>query len=103
MLWLRWPKLRAVLPSGCDCARGRALWLVPGLASLAVFAGLLTLAPSEVAGRAFAACGGIYIAASLGWIGVVKGHAPDALDLAGAAICLAGAAVILFAPGGIAV
>lgn len=29
-----------------------ALWLVPGLLSLAVFAWLLTLAPSDFAGRA---------------------------------------------------
>ena len=34
-----------------------ALWLVPGLASLAAFAWLLTLAPSDAAGRAYAAYG----------------------------------------------
>ena len=44
-----------------------ALWLVPGLASLALFAFLLTLVPVEAAGRAYAAYGGVYIAASLGW------------------------------------
>lgn len=75
-----------------------ALWLLPGLASLAVFAWLLTLAPSEFAGRAYAAYGGVYIAASLVWLWGIEGQGPDIWDLAGAAICLAGAALILFAP-----
>jgi small multidrug resistance family-3 protein len=47
-----------------------ALWLVPGLASLALFAFLLTRVESAFAGRAFAAYGGVYIAASLGWLWV---------------------------------
>jgi small multidrug resistance family-3 protein len=75
-----------------------ALWLLPGLVSLGVFAWLLTLAPSDFAGRAYAAYGGVYIAASLLWLWMVEKQRPDTWDLAGAAICLAGAAVILFAP-----
>jgi small multidrug resistance family-3 protein len=75
-----------------------ALWLVPGLLSLAAFAWLLTLVPSEAAGRAYAAYGGVYIAASLGWLWVAEGFRPDRYDLAGAAICLVGAAVIIAAP-----
>ena len=71
-------------------------WLLPGLVSLAVFAWLLTLAPSDFAGRAYAAYGGVYIAASLLWLWMVEKQRPDAWDLTGAAICLAGAAVILF-------
>lgn len=43
------------------------LWLVPGMVSLALFAWLLTLVPSEAAGRAYAAYGGVYIAMSLLW------------------------------------
>jgi small multidrug resistance family-3 protein len=74
------------------------LWLVPGVLSLALFAYLLTLVDSPFAGRAYAAYGGIYIAASLGWLWVVEGHRPDQFDAAGAAICLIGAAIILFAP-----
>lgn len=77
-----------------------ALWLVPGMASLAVFAGLLTLVDSSAAGRAYAAYGGVYIAAALGWLWLVEGARPDRWDLAGAAICLIGAAVILFGPRG---
>ena len=37
------------------------IWLLPGIASLIAFAWLLTLAPTETAGRAYAAYGGIYI------------------------------------------
>ncbi|MDZ4134842.1 MAG: YnfA family protein [Pseudotabrizicola sp.] len=75
-----------------------ALWLIPGLASLAIFAWLLTLAPSEFAGRAYAAYGGVYIAASLVWLWAVEKQRPDTWDLTGAAICLIGAAIILWAP-----
>ena len=76
------------------------VWLVPGLASLITFAWLLTLVPSEAAGRAFAAYGGIYIVASLAWMALVEKTAPDRWDLIGGAVCLAGAAMILFAPRG---
>jgi small multidrug resistance family-3 protein len=37
------------------------LWLVPGMASLALFAWLLTRIDSDFAGRAYAAYGGIYV------------------------------------------
>jgi small multidrug resistance family-3 protein len=74
------------------------LWVLPGLASLAIFAVLLTLADAPAAGRAFAAYGGVYIAASLVWLRLAEGFSPDRWDLAGAAICLAGAAVIVAAP-----
>jgi small multidrug resistance family-3 protein len=75
-------------------------WLVPGLAALAAFAWLLTLAEAEMAGRAYAAYGGVYIAASLAWLWSVEGQRPDRFDLTGAAICLLGAGIILFAPRG---
>lgn len=75
-----------------------AFWLVPGLVSLGVFAWLLTLAPSEFAGRSYAAYGGVYIVASLGWLWAIEKQRPDTWDLTGAAICIVGAAIILFAP-----
>jgi small multidrug resistance family-3 protein len=75
-----------------------ALWLIPGGISLAAFAALLTLVPSEAAGRAFAAYGGIYIVASLGWMWAVERAAPDRFDIAGAALCIAGAAIIIGGP-----
>ena len=75
-----------------------ALWLIPGAASLALFAWLLTLAQSEAAGRAYAAYGGIYIVASLLWLWSIEGAKPDRWDVTGAAVCLAGAAIILLGP-----
>ena len=75
-------------------------WLVPGFVSLGLFAWALTLSPAAMAGRAFAAYGCIYIAASVAWLWAVDGVRPDRWDMAGAAICLAGAGVILLAPRG---
>ncbi|ALJ12389.1 YnfA family protein [Sphingopyxis macrogoltabida] len=74
------------------------LWIVPGLLSLALFAWLLTLVDSAAAGRAYAAYGGVYIAASLIWLWSIEGLRPDRWDAIGAAICLLGASVILFGP-----
>lgn len=72
-----------------------ALWLIPGLASLALFAWILTRADSALAGRAYAAYGGVYIASSMLWMWLVEGHRPDRWDAAGLALCLIGSAVIL--------
>jgi small multidrug resistance family-3 protein len=75
-----------------------ALWLAPGMLSLAVFAWVLTRIDAEFAGRAYAAYGGVYIAASLGWRWAVEGARPDRWDLVGTVLCLTGAAVILLGP-----
>lgn len=75
-----------------------ALWLVPGMASLALFAYLLTLVDSDAAGRAYAAYGGVYIVASILWLWIVEGQHPDRWDATGASLCIVGAAVILLAP-----
>ena len=75
-----------------------AWWLAPGMASLALFAFLLTRVDSAFAGRTFAAYGGVYIAASLLWLWLAEGHKPDRWDAVGAIVCLIGAAVILFGP-----
>lgn len=74
------------------------LWLFPGVGSLVAFAYLLTLAPSDYAGRAYAAYGGIYILASLLWLWLAEGRQPDRFDLLGAALALTAAVIILFAP-----
>ena len=74
------------------------LWALPGVASLIVFALLLTRIDSAAAGRAYAAYGGIYILASMVWMRMVEGAKPDRWDIAGLCMCLAGAAVILWAP-----
>jgi len=75
-------------------------WVLPGIASLIVFAILLTRIESAFAGRTFAAYGGVYIAASLGWLALIEGQRPDRWDLVGVGVCLLGAAIILFAPHG---
>lgn len=75
-----------------------ALWIIPGALSLALFAFALTLVETDAAGRAYAAYGGVYIAASLVWLWAVEGLRPDRCDLLGAAVCLLGAAIILFGP-----
>ena len=75
-----------------------ALWVLPGVACLCLFAYLLTIVESPFAGRAYAAYGGIYIAASLGWMWLIEKSPPDRWDLAGAALCVAGAAMIIYTP-----
>jgi small multidrug resistance family-3 protein len=74
------------------------IWLIPGLISLALFAYLLTRVESDVAGRAYAAYGGVYIVASILWLWFVEQRTPDQWDVLGASVCLAGAAIILFGP-----
>lgn len=73
-------------------------WLLaPAAISLAIFSWLLTLHP-EAAGRVYAAYGGVYVTVALGWLWLVDGIKPGRWDLAGVALCLAGMAVIMFAP-----
>jgi small multidrug resistance family-3 protein len=73
-------------------------WILPGIASLVAFAWLLTLIDSDYAGRAYAAYGGIYVAASIAWLWFLEGARPDRWDIVGAAVVLVGAAIILFGP-----
>ncbi|WP_426959902.1 YnfA family protein [Muricoccus radiodurans] len=80
---------------------GWPLWsLLPGVGLLVAFAWLLTFVEASAAGRAFAAYGGVYVAASLAWLVAVEGRVPDGWDLGGAALCLVGAGVILWGGSG---
>ena len=74
------------------------LWLLAGVCLLVIFACLLTLIPSNSAGRAFAAYGSIYIVSSLGVMWFLERTRPDVWDISGGLICLLGAGLILFAP-----
>ncbi|CAI8957391.1 MULTISPECIES: YnfA family protein [unclassified Pseudomonas] len=75
-----------------------ALWVIPALLSLTLFALLLTRVEANYAGRAYAAYGGIYIVASIGWLMVVERVRPLSSDWIGVALCVIGASVILFGP-----
>lgn len=76
---------------------GRSVWwLVPGAVSLVLFAIVLTRVDAVFAGRAYAAYGGVYIVSSLVWLAVVERTMPRSPDVIGSAVCLGGAAIILF-------
>jgi small multidrug resistance family-3 protein len=73
-------------------------WLVPGAASLAAFAWLLTLHPTGAAGRTYAAYGGVYVMAAVLWMWAVEHQRPDRWGILGALVCLVGMGIIVFAP-----
>ena len=80
----------------CWLKKGGSIWLlVPAAVSLALFAWLLSLHPTA-AGRVYAAYGGVYIATAIAWLWLVDGHRPTVWDLLGAAVSVAGMAIIMF-------
>ena len=80
--------------------QGHSAWLLlPAAGSLAAFVWLLSLHPTA-AGRVYAAYGGVYIAVAMVWLWAVDGLRPTASDALGAALGLAGAAVILLGARG---
>ena len=87
--WLVWQGVRE--------HRGVA-WIGAGVAALAAYGFVATLQEEAHFGRILAAYGGIFVAGSLAWGIVADGFRPDRWDLAGAALCLAGVGVIMFAP-----
>jgi small multidrug resistance family-3 protein len=74
------------------------LWIAAGLVALGVYGFVATFQPDPNFGRILAAYGGIFVAGSLTWGVVVDGFRPDRWDVTGAAICLLGVAVIMYAP-----
>jgi small multidrug resistance family-3 protein len=87
--WLVWQGVRehrGVLPIGA------------GILALGAYGFVATLQRDPHFGRVLAAYGGVFVAGSLAWGMVVDGFRPDRFDLLGAAICLLGVAVILYAP-----
>jgi len=76
------------------------LWIGAGVAALGAYGFVATLQADPNFGRILAAYGGVFVAGSLGWAMLVDRFQPDRYDLIGAAICLVGVAVIMYAPRG---
>lgn len=87
--WLVWQGVRE--------HRGVA-WIGAGIVALAAYGFIATLQDDANFGRILAAYGGIFVAGSLAWGIVVDGFRPDRYDYVGAAVCLVGVGLIMFAP-----
>src|SRR3712207_2753201 len=87
--WLVWQGVRE--------HRG-LLWVGAGVAALGAYGFVATLQADPHFGRILAAYGGVFVAGSLGWAMLVDRFRPDRYDVTGAAICLVGVAVIMYAP-----
>jgi small multidrug resistance family-3 protein len=73
-------------------------WIGAGIVALGLYGFVATLQPDSSFGRILAAYGGVFVAGSLGWGMVMDGFRPDRWDVIGAAICLIGVVVIMYAP-----
>lgn len=73
-------------------------WAGLGVVALGLYGFVATLQPDAHFGRILAAYGGVFVAGSLLWGMVIDGFRPDRYDFAGAALCLVGVAVIMYAP-----
>ena len=89
--WLVWQGVRE--------HRG-LLWAGAGVIALGLYGFVATLQPEANFGRILAAYGGVFVAGSLLWGMVADGFRPDRFDVIGAAVCLVGVAVIMYAPRG---
>ena len=87
--WLIWQSVR----------EGKAWWwAVLGLVALGIYDFFAAFQPEAHFGRVLAAYGGVFIAGSLAWGMLMDGFRPDRWDVIGAAICIVGVGVIMFAP-----
>lgn len=89
--WLVWQGLRE--------HRGW-LWVGAGFIALGLYGVVATLQPDAHFGRILAAYGGVFVVGSIAWGMAMDGYRPDSWDIAGAALCLAGMGVIMYAPRG---
>lgn len=87
--WLVWQGVREHRGIG---------WIGLGIAALAAYGFVATLQPDAHFGRILAAYGGVFVAGSLAWGMAADGFRPDRWDLAGAAVCLIGVGLIMYAP-----
>lgn len=74
---------------------GSAWLLLPAMASLALFAWLLSLHPTA-AGRVYAAYGGVYVGVAIVWLWTVEAVTPTFTDWLGAGVSLVGMGIIMF-------
>ncbi|MEO3807986.1 YnfA family protein [Sphaerisporangium sp. B11E5] len=89
--WLVWQGVRE--------QRG-LLWIGAGFVALGLYGLVATFQPDAAFGRVLAAYGGVFVAGSLVWGVVVDGFRPDRWDVVGAAVCVVGVLVIMYAPRG---
>jgi small multidrug resistance family-3 protein len=75
-------------------------WIGAGILALGAYGFVATFQPDPNFGRILAAYGGVFVAGSLAWAMLLDGFRPDRYDLAGAAVCLTGVALIMYAPRG---
>jgi small multidrug resistance family-3 protein len=73
------------------------LFALAGAAALVGYGAVAALQPDAHFGRVLAAYGGVFIIGSLLWGMAFDGFRPDRYDIAGAAVCLIGVAVIMYA------
>ncbi|MCX5169936.1 YnfA family protein [Streptomyces antibioticus] len=76
------------------------VWIGAGVVALGLYGVVATLQSDDNFGRILAAYGGVFVAGSIAWGMVADGYRPDRWDVAGALVCLAGMAVIMYAPRG---
>lgn len=87
--WLIWQAVR----------EGRSWWWAGlGVIALGIYGFMAAFQPDANFGRVLAAYGGVFIVGSLLWGIILDGFRPDGWDLLGATVCLAGVALIMFAP-----
>jgi small multidrug resistance family-3 protein len=75
-------------------------WALLGALILAAYGVVAALQPIPEFGRVYAAYGGVFIVLALAWSVLMDGFEPDRYDLLGAAICVAGAVVMVSPPRG---
>ncbi len=94
----------------CEIGGGYLVWLwlregrplgygIAGAAILILY-GIIPTFQTAHFGRVYAAYGGMFIVLSLLWGWAMDGMRPDRFDTIGAALCLVGMAMIMFAPRG---
>lgn len=74
------------------------IWIGAGVIALGLYGVVATWQHDDNFGRILAAYGGIFVAGSIAWGMVADGYRPDRYDVIGALVCLAGMAVIMYAP-----